>query len=121
MEVYFDQQIDIHHIFPQAWCRKNGVDAGLADSIVNKTPLAARTNRVLGGSAPSQYVSRLEREHGGNSARVDHLIETHFVAPEHLRADDFEAFYSAREAALLAEIESAMGKPAEIAPVGGGA
>lgn len=41
---YFDERVDIHHIFPQHWCRQNSVPPTLCDSIVNKTPLTARTN-----------------------------------------------------------------------------
>ncbi|MEW2622629.1 hypothetical protein [Streptomyces sp. NPDC048106] len=25
VRVYFDEAMDIHHIFPQAWCQKNGI------------------------------------------------------------------------------------------------
>ena len=27
---YFDDKIDIHHIFPQQWCRNNGIGASAA-------------------------------------------------------------------------------------------
>ena len=37
---YFDEHVDIHHIFPQRWCRAHTVGAERCDSIVNKTPLA---------------------------------------------------------------------------------
>jgi len=60
--IFFDENVDIHHIFPQEWCKKQGIDRNVYDSIINKTPLAARTNRIIGGVAPSVYVSRIERE-----------------------------------------------------------
>ena len=53
---YFDEAIDIHHLFPQKWCIDNGIEAGRYNSIVNKTPLSARTNRMIGGNAPSDYL-----------------------------------------------------------------
>ena len=40
---YFDDKIDIHHIFPQRWCRSNDVKTKRCDCIVNKTPLSAKT------------------------------------------------------------------------------
>src|SRR5579859_4077817 len=46
--MYFDDKIDIHHIFPQDWCRKNNINAKQCDSIVNKTALSAKTNRKIG-------------------------------------------------------------------------
>src|SRR5262249_41199728 len=40
MATFLDQQIDIHHIFPKAWCNKNNIDENRRESIVNKTPLS---------------------------------------------------------------------------------
>ena len=31
------------------------------DSIINKTPLSYRTNRIIGGVAPSEYLAKLEK------------------------------------------------------------
>lgn len=59
MNLYFDKAIDIHHIFPKAWCEKQDIKPHTYNSIVNKTPLTARTNRVIGGRAPSEYLERL--------------------------------------------------------------
>ncbi len=43
---YFDESIDIHHVFPRAWCDKRGILVRrLYNSIVNKTALSASTNR----------------------------------------------------------------------------
>ena len=38
--------VDIHHIFPYKWCVDNQIDYAKRESIVNKTPLAAK-NRAL--------------------------------------------------------------------------
>ncbi|MDE2718406.1 MAG: DUF262 domain-containing protein [Chloroflexota bacterium] len=56
IQSYFDESIDIHHIFPQKWCGEHGIEPARCDSIVNKTPLTARTNRSIGGAAPSEYL-----------------------------------------------------------------
>ncbi len=63
--IFFGENVDIHHIFPQDWCKKRGIKSDTYDSIINKTPLSYRTNRIIGGAAPSEYISRLET---GNSA-----------------------------------------------------
>ena len=112
MAVYFDDKIDIHHIFPQKWCRDHGVDASVADSIVNKTPLAARTNRIISSKAPSEYLPAIQRYRGANisDAQLDAILEKHAIDPGTLRADDFEGFTAARSQALLQRIWSAMGK-----------
>lgn len=107
---YFDERVDIHHLFPQRWCRDQGIPPGLCDSIVNKTPLSARTNRVIGGRAPSEYLSRLQNSAGITAEQLDSNLRTHLVEPSFLRADDFHGFFAARQAALLGRIEQVMGK-----------
>ena len=59
--VFFGENVDIHHIFPQDWCKKQGIKPQVYDSIINKTPLSYRTNRIIGGVAPSEYLAKLEK------------------------------------------------------------
>ena len=61
---YFDEKIDIHHIFPQQWCRNNGIEPKRCDCIVNKTPISAKTNRMIGGNPPSNYLGRIQKSVG---------------------------------------------------------
>lgn len=114
--IFFDENVDIHHIFPQDWCKKEGIAKGVYDSIINKTPLAAKTNRIIGGVAPSDYMSRIEKE---NPELVplafDNRLRSHLVDPELLRADDFHAFMAARQQALVDLIASVIGKPVIVA------
>jgi hypothetical protein len=107
---YVDLAVDIHHIFPRAWCDKNDIDGERRESIVNKTAIGARTNRSIGGSAPSSYLDYIERSAQIDSARLDELLASHSVDPAALRRDDFTAFFDARRDALCALIEGAMGK-----------
>lgn len=65
--VYQAEKIDIHHIFPQDYCVKCSYDKSKWNSIVNKTPISAGTNREIGGVAPSRYLSRIERKGAVNS------------------------------------------------------
>ena len=51
--VFFGENVDIHHIFPQDWCRSHNIKPTVFDSIINKTPLSYRTNRIIGGVASS--------------------------------------------------------------------
>jgi hypothetical protein len=111
VQLYFDDRIDIHHIFPQDWCKRNGLDARRCDSIVNKTPLAARTNRMISNNAPSDYLIRIQRNAGIDETRMSQILNSHLIDTTALRRDDFDAFFKARESALLDRIEHAMGKP----------
>jgi predicted lactoylglutathione lyase len=113
---FFDESIDIHHIFPRDWCEKNNIKWTVFDSIINKTPLTARTNRILGGIAPSRYITRLQN--GWESAPtidpadLDTYLASHGINTPALRRDDFDAFMDDRRRMLLALVEAAMGKPA---------
>lgn len=114
--VFFGDSVDIHHIFPKKWCEDNGYKPDIYDSIINKTPLGFRTNRIIGGNAPSKYLASLE---GGtndsppiNGATLDEHLKSHLINVELLRADKFEAFLHDRQQQLLALIEKAMGKTA---------
>jgi hypothetical protein len=59
--VFFGENVDIHHIFPQAWCKDHDIKPAIYDSIINKTPLSNKTNRIIGGVAPSKYLDKLEK------------------------------------------------------------
>jgi hypothetical protein len=108
---YFKDDIDIHHVFPQAWCKTKKIEKSVFDSIINKTPLSKLSNIEVGGRAPSIYLKRIEAKQGISSDDLDAILRTHLIEPTHLRADDFEAFYSARHRALADLVASAMQKP----------
>ncbi len=108
---YFGRHIDIHHIFPASYCEKQSYPRRKWNSVINKTPLSARTNRMIGGRAPSLYIGTLEGDaHKISSERVDELITSHHVTPALLRSDDFDAFIRDRARQLLDLIGAAMGK-----------
>ena len=108
---YFQDRIDIHHIFPQSWCKKNDIPSHDFDSIVNKTPLSRETNIAIGGAAPSVYLKRIEDKYEFSSEELDEILRTHLIEPEHLRNDDFYAFSNARIEALSEVISRAMARP----------
>jgi len=91
--------------------RANGIEPNRCDCIVNKTPLSAKTNRMIGGSAPSNYLGRIWKSAGVTPTRMDSILESHVIEPAALRSDDFLAFFKTREKALLDRVEAAMGKP----------
>ncbi len=114
--VFFGENVDIHHIFPQDWCKKQGFKSAIYDSIINKTPLSFRTNRIIGGVAPSEYLAKLEKGDKQTPAikqdQLDAYLRSHLIEPIILRGGDFEAFMSDRQKRLLVLIEKATGKAA---------
>ncbi len=110
IHAYVDDAIDIHHIFPQTWCEKNAIAEGLANSIVNKTPIDAHTNRRIGGKAPSAYLDSIESIEKIASDELDELLRSHDIDSVALRQDDFPTFFNRRFERLLKQIEAATGK-----------
>jgi hypothetical protein len=134
--IFADQQVDLTLVFPKAWCEKHGIGRE-KDSIVNKTPLASRTRRIIGNHGPDVYMSMLEAEAGVPGNWLDDIVSTtHLIDADNLRgrgagrtgalrilrratpmnAEDFTAFYKARSESLLKLIREAAGL--ETTPVG---
>ncbi len=113
--VFFGENVDIHHIFPQDWCKTRGIKPADYDPIINKTPLSYRTNRIIGGVSPAQYLAKLEKGDKANPpiepAKLDDYLRSHLINPDLLRQNDFPAFMADRQKRLLALIEQATDKP----------
>lgn len=104
--------LDIHHIFPRKWCQAQGLAVRDYDNILNKTPISAKTNRMIGGDAPSIYLARIQHNPKAQygEPEMDQILASHGIAPQTMRQDDFNGFIAARRKHLLRLIESAMGK-----------
>lgn len=107
---YVDLAVDIHHVFPQKWCVDHEIDPERRESIVNKTAISARTNRVIGGVSPSGYLEAIEARAQIPASRLDELLGGHLIDAAHLRSDDFDGYFDARREALCRLVESATGK-----------
>ena len=105
-----DIALDIHHIFPQDWCEKQGIKRDTYNSIINKTPISYKANRKIGGHAPSLYLRKLQDEKTVqlSDQEMNALVSSHGIDASALRADDFERHYQARKLALLDLIQRAM-------------
>lgn len=107
---YFDNSIDIHHIFPSAHCEAKRLRRDMCNSIINKTALSARTNRVLGGHKPSTYIKTIQKQYKVVPDRLDTIFESHLIDPTLLRTDAFYEFIPSRASLLLDLIEHSTGK-----------
>lgn len=106
---YLDESTDIHHIFPRNYCEQQGYDQTKWNSVVNKTPIYASTNRSIGGRAPSEYIKTMANK-GLTEEQMRQAIESHKIDYDILQADDFDGFITDRAIRLLDRIELAMGK-----------
>ena len=110
-----DVSLDIHHIFPRACCEDEGIGANTFNSIVNKTPISYKANRMIGRKAPSEYLQALQshKQVGLSDSEMDNILSSHCIPVKEMRSDDFSAFYDARKRELLKAIETAMGKASQ--------
>jgi hypothetical protein len=110
--------LDIHHIFPKAWCEQQGIRPAVFNAIVNKTPISYKANRMIGAKAPSDYLAAIQnhRQAGLDDATMNAIVSSHSIDPKRLREDDFDSFFSDRQERLLSIAEQAMGKKIEREP-----
>lgn len=102
---------DIHHIFPEAYCRDQNIKRHKYNSIVNKTPILPATNRSIGGKAPSKYIVDILNKVDDLSEEIlKERIESHLINYELLKSNNFDIYIVERAKKLLNLIEKAMGK-----------
>jgi hypothetical protein len=109
LTTYMDDSVDIHHLFPAAYCEEKQYDRRFWNSIINKAPITAKTNRSIGKQAPSEYSARFAKAIGEKT--LNDVLASHALRPELLCGDKFEDFVRDRAARLLDLIEHATGKP----------
>lgn len=108
---WYNENIDIHHIFPVSWCERQNprVPRYLFNSVINKTPIDATTNRIIGGRAPSSYLNRLQ-QHDIGPDYLARVLESHWISPGPLRSDNFAESFVQRGEAMMNLIGAVMGK-----------
>lgn len=107
---YVGEATDIHHIFPANYCEQQNIDIKMWNSVINKTPIYARTNRIIGGSAPTKYLRIIERNHGVTTEDLNIYLESHLIDVDAIRCDDFDTYFRNRANAIYDLIENATGK-----------
>ena len=97
--------LDDHHIVPKSWGKEleNGL-GGIIDTILNRTPLTANTNRkVVREWLPNEYLPEWIAASGEASVRSS--LESHFISAtgfeillrDPFTTDDFESFLAERQ------------------------
>ena len=108
---FHNENIDIHHIFPKAWCKNAAIPPRLYDSVINKTPIDAYTNKMIGGQAPSSYLPKLRPSMPEQKPEMlDHILKSHWLGPRTLEQDDFAQSFVERGESMLRLIGQAMGR-----------
>ena len=108
--------LDDHHIVPKSWGKANGLGGGI-DTILNRTPLSADTNRnVIRERLPNEYIPELFGENGEDRVRA--TLESHFPSPTALEIllcnpftpHDCETFVDERQRTLKHAMEDLLVK-----------
>jgi hypothetical protein len=105
--------LDDHHIVPKDWGKAQTGLGNQIDSILNRTPLTADTNRnVIRNRLPNAYLPELIKANGETTVRA--TLESHFISPtafdillrDPFTVDDFDALLSERQRTLQDAIEN---------------
>ena len=108
--------LDDHHIVPKSWGKDHTLETSI-DSILNRTPLSANTNRnVIREQLPNAYLPELIHENGEEAVRA--TLESHFLSPgafdillrDPFTPSDYEAFLAERQRTLQEAIEDLLVK-----------
>lgn len=104
--------LDDHHIVPAWWGNKYLEDSSI-QTILNRTPLTADTNRkAINERLPNEYLPQLIANSSEGQVRA--ILESHFISPTALKIllrdpfgpDDYEDFISERQRTILEAIEN---------------
>lgn len=103
--------LDDHHIVPKAWGKGQTLSTSI-DTILNRTPLTADTNRnVISDRLPNAYLPELIKKNGESTVRS--ILESHFISAQAFDVlmrdpfspSDFDAFLVERQRTLQEAIE----------------
>ena len=82
-----------------------------ADSVLNRTPMGKRTEVVIDGYSPTQYLTRVQTKSLLDDAEFDTVLGTHELNVDLLQQSDFPNFLRDRRSRFVGMVEYAMGKP----------
>jgi hypothetical protein len=103
--------LDDHHIVPKSRAKELKLETSV-DTILNRTPLTADTNRnVINDRLPNEYLPELITANGEATVRA--TLESHFISPAAFNillrnpfgAGDFEDFLAERQRTIQEAIE----------------
>lgn len=93
---------EFHHLFPQAYLKSLGTDAGKVSCLANFCILSASDNKKVGSKAPSAYRGKL-------AANVEILMPGNLIPPS-LFDNAFDQFVIERSKLLVDASQKLMGK-----------
>ncbi len=108
---------NVHHIFPKAYLKKNGVDAkGRYNQVANYTYLDTQVNKAIGDDAPCDYLGVILEQCRTKDVQIGNITDenelTNNLAENaipgtviHMNIKDYESFLVERRKMMAAMIE----------------
>jgi hypothetical protein len=116
LDIITTKHVDDHHIFPNKYLERKGVDAKLRDCVLNHTLIDPETNRSISDLAPSVYLKTILDEWSKNPMRgeiqFNQLLESHLLptgSHSPFWTDNFESFLAWRQEQVWKEIRQVTG------------
>ena len=109
-DLMIEHNVDDHHVFPQAYLAKRGVEARARDCVLNRTLIDRKTNIRISDRAPSKYMAEIRQALGDETFAA--LLDSHLLpgdADSPLWSDDFDGFIARRQEAIWREIQRVTG------------
>ncbi len=107
-----DNHVDDHHIFPDAYLKKLGVEEERRrECVLNRTLIDRTTNNRIKDRPPSEYLREIRDELGAD--KLDMLLNSHLIPAGkdsplwEAGKEAFEKFLNARQELLWGEIKKA--------------
>jgi hypothetical protein len=104
-----EEQIDDHHVFPQAYLKATG-SSPYVDSVLNRTLIDKKTNIKISDKAPSVYLGEMKAELSSELLRT--ILCSHGLPDDDdspLLHDDFSGFMEWRQKRLAEELAEVTG------------
>lgn len=94
---------EYHHVFPNSFLKKKGVEKSKRFSVVNFCFLPADSNKKISSKAPSAYFDKVVPPDEKDVILASNLLPRDAAV---YAADDYEAFLDARVKLLLTEVDA---------------
>ena len=108
---------DVHHIFPKAYLKKNGIDSkGLYNQVANYTYLDTQVNKAISDDAPKDYFGVIINQCQTKSVKIGNITDEEELnknlaenaipsAVVNMTIDDYEEFLVERRKLMAKMIE----------------
>jgi hypothetical protein len=110
-EVIRQYEVDDHHIFPNKYLERQGVESKRRDCVLNHTFIDRKTNIRIKDRPPSDYMQEILDERGDE--KFGELLASHYLPAQkekYFLEDDYEGFLKWRQEKIWQEIQKLTAK-----------